>query len=415
MGVKGTYGFKKDGLLAGYDTGYGLTNYYGEDIAPTFSKYYKGAQATNLWDDMLNTQSLRTHTKHFWDGYKWTENSTYTDPGVPGPYGVYLGLVFKHVSGALNSSWSNNSYGYMLRDIACTSGVTFTMSSWIYLSEDCNLTAVPAVIEGESGGESSVSGFDSSYNLNDKGTWQVTAKKAISDGNTRFIPLYPRREGVTDGSFTGFFMWAAPQVTEGSNVVPMIPTGENRGSDECLVNIATNGFLDVNSVSYDANGNIIFDGTSDNLTLGTAEVDFNFSVEIVFKADTITGDDRLMLNNQWWGPVALWLRQTNNVLYFIIGTSSSNYNSLTYNVSTNNWFHVVATRSNAYQRLYVNGLLRTQSASPPFIGSTASTNASVSSGSTFDGMIPICGIYDRIIEEIEVRERYNSLKNRFNF
>ena len=29
MAVKGPHGFKKDGLLVGYDTGYGLTNYYG--------------------------------------------------------------------------------------------------------------------------------------------------------------------------------------------------------------------------------------------------------------------------------------------------------------------------------------------------------------------------------------------------
>ncbi len=68
MGLAHSPKIVTDGLAFIYDTGSG--------------KSYKGEPAENLWDSMLNTQALRSHTKHYWDGYKWLENATYSNPGV---------------------------------------------------------------------------------------------------------------------------------------------------------------------------------------------------------------------------------------------------------------------------------------------------------------------------------------------
>lgn len=238
----------------------GLVFYY--DMNNT-KKSWKGKPLTNYYPDIFTSQSMRAHTKHYWTGKSWLVNDTYSDPGVPGPEGVFLGKVAKHTSGALNSSWSGNSYGYMLRDISPqVSGDYYSQSAYIYVSPDCNIDAVPSTIEGEAGGETSVlSGEPSSYNMASKGTWQRTARRAQSDGNTRYIPLYPRKSGVTDGSFTGFFMWGGAQVEEGSNVSPLVPADEGqatRSNTESLLDISGQNHTITVSANYTSDNRINF-------------------------------------------------------------------------------------------------------------------------------------------------------------
>ena len=337
---------------------------------------YRGEPTTNLWDTMLNTQSLRSHTKHFWDGKQWIVDATYTHPGVDGPKGVYLGLVFKHVSGAFNSTWSGTSYGYMLRDIACTSGATMTQSVWIYLSENCNLDGVPSVIEQESGGESSVAGYASQYDLNNKGTWQVIAKKAISDGQVRFIPLYPRKNGTTVGEFTGFLMWALPQVTYGNRVVQPIQPGTIRSATQGLLPIVGNSTIDLSNVSFDSNAQMVFDGTDDFISLpSTLTSSFNpteFTVEVIVNYESfgVVNSSRPYISN-WntWSPGS-----QKGFILRSYGTSQSpsfwwcdgiNYTSITATtqMSTNQYYHILATYSSSGVKLYVNGIVEATSTS----------------------------------------------------
>ena len=395
----------KDGLVFGYDTGYGIAN------NTTLTRFYKGEPGENLWDSMLNTQSLRTHTKHYWDGNRWTENSTYTHPGVSGPLGTYLGIVFKHVSGALNSSWGNNSYGYMLRDIACTNGATMTMSSWIYTSVGCNLDSIPAVIEGEAGGESTVSGFPGAYNLSNKGTWQVIAKKATSDGNTRFIPLYPRKNGVTNGSFTGFFMWALPQVTYGNNVVPPIQPSSTRSSTQSLIDLKETTDIDVSNVTFDSTGQPEFDGSNDNINFGNIAALQNLStgaIEIVYHRDASTGTYQMIFSDAGSDFEVTYL---GNTLQFYIGNSGISY---AHSV-TGEFFHLVGIWGTGYKKLYLNGSLV-----------ASGTNTGVDTGSRtryvggrgtnfpFNGKIPVTKVYSKALTTAEIKQNFNAYKNRFS-
>jgi len=188
-------------------------------------KSLPGRPTTNYYPTVDSGTLRSPRTAHFWDGVRWKINNTYSHPGVKGPKGIFIGKVYKFTSGALSNSWSGNSYGYMLKDIAITNNATVVQSCWVYVSTSSNLTAIPSVIEQEAGGEASVSGYNSTYDMNAKGSWQRLAKKATSDGNVRFIPVYPRRNGVADGSFSGFFMWGGPMVEEASTPSLRITTG----------------------------------------------------------------------------------------------------------------------------------------------------------------------------------------------
>ena len=408
MAVRHGYGkiAGADALVFAYDTG-------------DTRNSYKGEPTTNLWDSMLNTQSLRTHTKHYWDGKKWTEDATYSHPGVEGPRGTYLGVVFKHISGALNSSWSGTSYGYMLRDIACTNGATMTMSSWIYASTDCDVDAIPAVIEGESGGESSVAGYPSTYDLTNKGSWQQTAKKATSDGNTRFIPLYPRKGGVTDGSFAGFFMWALPQVTYGDHVVQPIQPGTTRSATEGLKDLTGNYSINLANTGFDSNAQPVFDGTNDHMDVGTGILSGtgDFTVEAVVQSDYQEVNGTIFANypagnfQTFFSGRFIGLFLANSSTY--LGTAPFTVVLPEY---TTDPIHFVAQREGTTTRLYLNGVLKKTGSSSSTIGSTSTAfrvGANTSGTEDFLGDIFVVKAYNRALTAAEVKNNYNNYKGRF--
>lgn len=405
------------GLVFAYDTGDTRNSYKGEPVE-------------NLWDSMLNTQSLRAHTKHYWDGRKWIEDATYTHPGVDGPKGTYLGLVFKHTSGALNSVWSNNSYGYMLRDIACTNGATMTMSSWIYASTDCDVTAIPAVIEQEAGGESSVSGYVSSYDLNNKGTWQIVAKKATSDGQVRFIPLYPRKDGVTDGSFAGFFMWSLPQVTYGDHVVQPIQPGTTRSSTQGLLDLTGNITIDLSTnQGYDSNAQIVFDGTDDHIS-GVLPILGNgapHTVEIIMSPSINQNAfgsrrDPFTIGNAATHQYSALDVNTGYMNWYFYSRDTSFTNSPL--MTAGNYYHMVLSyaggaSNNTNKQVWYNGVKQTLSAgssetsllpdNPQFsIGRDIGRNTAY-----FPGEIPVFKVYDRALTEAEALSNFNHYKTRF--
>ena len=276
----------RDGLVCAFDVG-------------NLKKSWKGKPASNYYPDIFTSSSMRAHTKHFWNGRNWVVNETYSHPGIEGPKGVYLGKVAKHTSGALNSTWSGNSYGYMLRDIAPqTSEQYYSQSCYVYVSEDCDITAVPSIIEGEAGGETSLtSGEPSSYNMGVKGTWQRIGSRARSDGNTRYIPVYPRKTGVSDGSFSGFFMWGGAQVEDGNDASPLVPSDNGvstRSNTESLLDWTKNHTITVNN-NYTSDNRLNFTQQSHNISLSPA---LNLPIEKTLSF-WIRSDRPLSVTDNW--------------------------------------------------------------------------------------------------------------------
>lgn len=119
-------------------------------------------------------------------------------------------LYYKHTSGQLSSTWSGNSYGYSFKDIQIESGKKAQFTAWVYLSTDCDISSFPMSIEGATS-TFTLEGIPTAYDMTKKGTWQRIGRGQVSDGNVRFL-IYPRKLGVEDGSFSGYYVYGAIQV-----------------------------------------------------------------------------------------------------------------------------------------------------------------------------------------------------------
>jgi hypothetical protein len=150
------------------------------------AKSYAGEPVTNLYGDMSTSSSLRGNRTEYNTGGTWPSDM----PMCPEP----VGRVYKHTSGALTSSWSGNSYGYMHKDISTTSGLMYTLTCWVYLSPDCDIDYMFASIEGATSNYGAWTGYPNGYDFTKKGTWQLLSRHATADTSVRFL-IYPGHTG----------------------------------------------------------------------------------------------------------------------------------------------------------------------------------------------------------------------------
>jgi len=385
------------------------------------AKSYAGEPVTNLYGDISTSTALRPNRTEYNTSGTWTTDMPMCPENV--------GRVYKHTSGALTSSWSGNSYGYMLKDIATTSGETYIVTCWVYVSSDCNISGCPVVIEQEASGESTVSGYDGGYDLNNKGTWQLLAKKCVADDLVRFIPLYPSRNGVTDGSFSGFFAWGGAQVVKASYVTPYVLSSRsatngwvdrsgnsNSGTLVNGVNTGVSHYRDGQVIMPVANSYLDFDGSDDYMSTSFGSGRNVYSNPISFvawvKSDTTT-------NNKMW--LDHGSNGTNQRLYSALITADNTAGfgiqgsawSLPSNADTSKWYHQAIVMDSGTARAYYDGIA---AGTKSYTSYTLPGNTIVGgrSGYYWDGKIACFAIYDKALTAAEVLSNYNATKGRFS-
>lgn len=398
-----------------------LVFYY--DMGNT-QKSWKGKPLTNYYGDISTSVALRSpRTQHFWDGKSWIVDATYSHPGVDGPDGVFLGLVYKHTSGALSSTWSGNSYGYMLKSIVSTPGNTYTMSSWTFVSVDCNITGLPCLTEAATTNNITISGYPTAYNLNAKGTWQRLARAAVSDGEVTWIPVYPDRTGVTDGSFTGFFMWAAAQVEDGSQVSVYAGSDVNyaRSTTQSIIDLTGNDTITANSLTYASDGTFSFNGTSDRLTVACAPLTvrlFNSTTEFVVKLPTYSGGQRCIMSYRSGGGGSLYIgKSSGGIFSFYDQLSTPAY--VVGSIADNSTVHVavVCDSTNNLILHYINGVLAGSASRTGWSSSYCSSfSIGYDPGGTNEYMLGSMykfAHYDRVLTASEIQQNFNAVRSRY--
>jgi len=395
------------------------------------AKSYAGEPVTNLYGDISTSTALRPNRTEYNTSGTWTTDMPMCPENV--------GRVYKHTSGALTSSWSGNSYGYMLKDIATTSGETYIVTCWVYVSSDCNISGCPVVIEQEASGESTVSGYDGGYDLNNKGTWQLLAKKCVADDQVRFIPLYPSRNGVTDGSFSGFFAWGGAQVVKASYVTPYVLSSRS----------ATNGWLDRTGnstggtltnmtgteVSHYRDGQVImpvansyleFDGSDAEVIISqnsainlsanspyTLEywVRFDYLPTTTFVATVMKGSFSTSYGH-------LFIKNTsdaNTTIYVYTDDDSSPELSISRLISTSTWYHIAQTFSSGTAKIYINGELEASTSGLTSTSNTSALRLGSHAGANYflNGDLAKVNIYNIALTDAQVLQNYNATKERF--
>ena len=392
------------------------------------AKSYAGEPVTNLYGDMSTSTALRPNRTEYNTGGTWPSDM----PMCPEP----VGRVYKHTSGALTSSWSGNSYGYTLKDIATTSGETYICTCWVFVSADCDIDYMYLGIEGYSSGAGIPSGYTQVYNLNNKGTWQQLALYVIADTNVRFLPVYPRRSGVTDGSFSGFYAWGGAQVVEAKNyITPFVlssrsatdawvdrsgnsshgdfynglDTGVSHYRDGQVIMPVANSYLEFNGT----NQSIIIDDVS-NISLTSG------SVEAWVKMDSISGN-KVIVAYGGNGTNTGWLLQsensTSNKIGFLVFGAASAYSGNTLSTGyLNNWTHFIGTYGGGAVKFYANGALVTSTATSTNVSSSSTLRVGNEYNRSYflDGQLGLVRIYNKTLTAAEVLSNYNATKGRFS-
>ena len=394
----------KDGLVFGYDTGYGIAD------NSTATRFYPGEPTTNLYGD-INTGNARPSQTEY-----NTSNWTATDfPKPP----EEVGRVYKHTSGALSSTWSGNSYGYILKSYTYLANTTYTLSCWVYVSEDANLGALHQSMEGTTLTHTA----NRWYDMNNKGTWQQLKISCNSSSNVsgNAIIVYPSRSGVTDGSFSGFFAFGGAKLEINDSVTPYALG--TRSSTASLIDLKETTDINVSNMSFDSTGQPIFDGTDDRITIPAGSYETigtnDFTIEVVCKnTKTSSYNHFFSVKDQY--HFAFKASNTGTKILYAYRTSSLSTSSAiaAYIPSRSDYYHIVCKRQGDNLEIFVNGVSKGTKSGwnnisidndswPSYIG--------WGNGSEYTGGdIPLAKVYNKALTATEVKQNYNAYKNRFD-
>lgn len=387
-------------------------------------KSWRGAPTTNL-HPIDGYITWPTQTIHFWNGNNWVVDNTYTDPGVSGPLGVYLGKVRKYTSGALSSSWSGNSYAYILKTAAMTGGQSYAMSAYTFLSGDCNIDAMYSSIEGASVAALS-GGYVTAYDMAQKGSWQRQGLQGTASGNVNFIIAYPQRYGITNGSFTGFILVGGAQVEFGTFPTPYTDT--SRSNTQAILDLTNNSTITAASLTYANNNTFSFNGSnyaSVNAITGLSD----FTVEIWFKSDSVA-NYRNPIDCNWLrypgsysnvGPRLEQEQSSGGKLNWIFGDMSGNYeyrDVVSSGLSSSVYHCTCLTKNGNIFTSYYNGsVVQSAAATYTWPGDFNDVNIgrgfSTSGERWFIGQIPSVKIYNGALSAAEVQQSFNAQRTRY--
>lgn len=413
-----------DGLVFGYDTGFGVHNEF------TSTRFYKGHPAVNCAPGVVPTTGIS-------DG-AWTSTEITDGSITPPRKGA---RVFKLVAGSTSNLYrqsnyyggggfsSNNPQNALILGRTSPSNYTTTSTAGKYQygfwvrGDESNTSSWGIGIDK---GDKAVT----SYTVGNNTDWYFIS--ASDQGNNSNSYPYDFFDMFSDDSglviyISDFGIYRAPGTVDSLPDLPVFPNfvdynGGTVSYTQALRDIAGDGELSVADVSYvsSENGQPSFDGTDDFINIsGTSglasdlRITGNVTIECVCKPHSQNNGNMFAMatNNGYRMRV-----QSNNDLWIY-----SNGNTVSGgNMTVNNWHHCVGVFSDTGLRLYQNNSLisSNSSAYSPATSSWGSQGAVIGGYTTtselFDGSISVIRIYNRALTAEEVSRNYKTYKNRFN-
>jgi hypothetical protein len=443
MGIARGTNIVRDGLVFGYDSGYGIA----DNITST--RFYKGAPTTNpiynqnaVAQDSYTTYSATSsgtwNAKHpnairaynsqggditgYYNGGVGDAANTYhaiweLDPILNKPV-----VVMNDVAG----QWKAKSFGTGLGSWTSqgkTHGDTYTISwlQWVNnLSKNAKAGLYTKNSSGSSGFHDGQANSASAYNTK-LGTWQRVYQTYTTNSNRNL-----------DDSMASIYMYghynvraivkvADVQWQWGSTPYPFVEGDvSERSSTQSLIDLKRTTSIDVSNVSFDSTGQPEFDGTDDKIPTGISTAFTDFSCVVVFKHSVNTAWGRIVDKNYTNGFFMSSYFLSGGSGYVgagIIEPSAPHGQSLQYDNTKYNYF--VVTRSGTTHTIYLNGSSNYASKT----GSGAALNSAEihvgawytnSTTQRFTGSIPVVKIYDRALTAAEIEQDFKAYKNRFN-
>jgi len=381
----------KDGLVFGCDTGYGVAD------NDTTTRFYPGESTDNILRLFTSGNQSLSYGSHI---YIVTAQETNVSD-VTAPNGQY-----SRFTGNTNSSNNQVFWSYAGNSNNYT-GSTVTFSTYLKGSGTCHLTTYD-----------DQSGYGVSSTITLTNEWvRYSYTRTINASATSHW------SGVR-GILTSTNVYiAASQAEIKGHATPF--TATTRSSTASLIDLKKTTDIDVSSVSFDSTGQPTFDNTDDRITMPNSSV-FNhtseLSIEAWVKFDGNSADfifEKGNVNTQY-----SLFSHGSDIVFRTFHAGDGGYQSLgpsktTAGITNGQWHHIVGSWDGSTKRIYVDGVDKA-SVSKSGALTTTSNGAAIgsfggtSSGYYFGGEIAIVKIYDKGLSATEVKQNYNSHKNRFD-
>ena len=368
------------------------------------SNSYRGEPTTNTVGNLNSFNPL--------DLYTWASSgntSTWNRDTAVSP-SPFKGIPLKEYSYGTDSySGTYNNPGNNIS--AASSGQTWTVSVYALANAGTNLQIW---IFGSNSSGNYIE-LDA-RNFTATGQWQrISVSMTFTNGSTAYVQS--RVATATNGAT---IWWDGLQVEQKPN--PTQFTTGTRSSTQGLLPLINNPTIDLSSVSFDSNAQIIWDGTDDTISINSypaIELVDNVSIEYVYMR--LSTDPVLdVIANKYSGTGWELFCQTGATFALAGRNGDGTYYSTTnpaYAIQNNQYYHLVAIKDGLSWRLYVNGQLYSYLTAGT-IG-TWSNSGILQIGGEGPGYyphmkLPIFKIYNIALSADQVKQNYQQYKSRFN-
>ena len=391
MATAGGPDIVNDGLVFGYDTGYGIAD------NDTATRFYPGKAVDN---EFYNSGPDGTILDYVGYGGTGTAQS-----GALDALGTTDNIVYRKTGKLRFGPTGGDDIGTLYY------GNTYTFSIYMrHVSGETQMSGGEFDIVDQSSGGKNYSGTLSSNMTYEWKRFSVTSTHTNSS-NYHFIDV-----GTYQG--TGVFEWCCPQIELGTIASPF--TSTERSSTASLIDLKRTASIDVSNVSFDSTGQPTFDGTDDAIQLSSSVFNKSGSnpitVECVTKPGRLSGQYQDLVVNRSNSAYNWMLYQhTNDGSIQLHG--GGQYKS-TYVPVVGNYIHVVATVDASNNMvLYINGEVKQTVSSYAYASGqpgALSIGRFGTSSEPYLGDISVAKIYDTALSATQVAQNYNAYKNRFD-
>jgi hypothetical protein len=199
-----------------------------------------------------------------------------------------------------------------------------------------------------------------------------------------------------------------------SHCTQFTPAETTRSATQGLLPLTSNTSINLSSVSFDSNAQIVFDGTDDTISISSysaMELVDNVSIEYVYmrlSTDSILDVIANKYHNTGWELFCT----TSNTFALAGRNGDGTYYSTSnaaYTIQSNKYYHLVAIKEGLSWRLYVNGELYA-SLTANSIGTWSNTGilqiGGEGSGYFPNMKLPVLKIYNRVLKESEISRNF---------
>jgi hypothetical protein len=379
MATAGGPNIERDGLVFGYDTGYGVAD------NNTATRFYPGEPTTNFMPTIYKAGATSSGTDEIGDYFE----GTITRIGCPNGTSI-------------------------------DSGATYTFSIEIRADKTFNMSADSNQYAPENAGNDanrvSVSYIMPNYTT--PGKWvKYSTTVVMKSGLTNpymfdfFIPQ----------SFTGRMYYRNAQLEYKNNPTPFV--NGTRSSTQSLIDLKTTADIDVGNVSFDSTGQPTFDGTDDYIeaTVNSITDETSLTISYWFKMNwpsswspfvTLMDSNGTQKFHTWFGSDRGIDFQTNiNSAKPMFVASSTNY-------PNNEYINVVMVINGSGTnnvKCYVNAIYKAQGSLSFNTHDIDKLRIGRDPGNAYGGgHMPRLAIYNVPLTEPEISKNFNAYKNRFN-